>query len=49
MAEKITMTPNFIQNMIEEDLKNGLKHRIDSKITVLKATESHGSSVQISC
>ena len=23
MAEKITMTPNFIQNMIEEDLKNG--------------------------
>lgn len=26
-----------------------LKHRIDSKITVIKATESHGSSVQISC
>ncbi len=26
-----------------------LKHRIDSKITVLKATESHGSKVQISC
>lgn len=26
-----------------------LKHRIDSKITVNKATESHGSTVQISC
>lgn len=26
-----------------------LKHRIDSKITVIKATESRGSSVQISC
>ncbi len=26
-----------------------LKHRIDSKITVIKATESHGSTVQISC
>lgn len=26
-----------------------LKHRIDSKITVIKATESHGSSVQIIC
>lgn len=25
-----------------------LKHRIDSKITVLKATESHGSTVQVS-
>lgn len=26
-----------------------LKHRIDSKITVLKATESHGSTVTVSC
>lgn len=26
-----------------------LKHRIDSKITVIKATESHGSTVQTSC
>ncbi|MDE7306373.1 MAG: SMC family ATPase, partial [Clostridia bacterium] len=26
-----------------------LKHRIDSKITVNKATESHGSTVQLSC
>ncbi len=26
-----------------------LKHRIDSKITVLKATESHGSTVQACC
>ena len=26
-----------------------LKHRIDSQITVIKATESHGSTVQISC
>ncbi len=26
-----------------------LKHRIDSKITVKKATESHGSTVEISC
>lgn len=26
-----------------------LKHRIDSKITVIKATESHGSSVQLCC
>ncbi|MDE5729647.1 MAG: SMC family ATPase [Clostridia bacterium] len=26
-----------------------LKHRIDSKITVKKATESHGSTVQLSC
>lgn len=26
-----------------------LKHRIDSKITVIKATESRGSSVQFSC
>lgn len=26
-----------------------LKHRIDSKITVFKATESHGSIVQMSC
>lgn len=26
-----------------------LKHRIDNKITVNKATESHGSTVQISC
>lgn len=26
-----------------------LKHRIDSKITVYKATESHGSTVQLSC
>ena len=25
-----------------------LKHRIDSKITVIKATESHGSTVQFS-
>ena len=26
-----------------------LKHRIDNKITVYKATENHGSTVQISC
>lgn len=26
-----------------------LKHRIDSKITVIKATESRGSAVQVSC
>lgn len=26
-----------------------LKHRIDSKITVYKATETHGSTVQMSC
>ena len=26
-----------------------LKHRIDNKITVKKATESHGSTVEISC
>ena len=26
-----------------------LKHRIDNKITVFKATESHGSYVQVSC
>ena len=26
-----------------------LKHRIDSKITVKKATESHGSTVEFSC